>query len=78
MYDAVRRPFAQSVAAGSWENGLIYTFNHPEFALTGRESEEEVNKMLDRMIQRAADNMAWAWKTSIEDDVKRALDMLQL
>lgn len=76
-YDVVRRPFAQSVAAGSWENGLLMTFNHPEFPLTGHESEEEKNAILDRTVQRIAVNMEWASKTRIEDDVQCALDILQ-
>lgn len=53
------------------------TFNHPEFPLTGHESEEEKNAILDRTVQRIAMNMEWAWKTRIEDDIQRALGILK-
>ena len=77
VYDAVRRPFAQFVADKSWDNGLVFTFNHPEFPITGQESDEELDRILDQMVQRAKKNMSWAYTTYIQDDVKRAFDMLE-
>lgn len=76
VYDAVRRPFAQMVAAGSEENGLAFTLSHPEFVLTDNETEEEKMKVLKGMVERVVKNWSWAWQTNIEDDVQQALAML--
>ncbi|PCH44584.1 salicylate hydroxylase [Wolfiporia cocos MD-104 SS10] len=68
IYDELRRPFAQRVAETSRENGLLYTLNHPALARGAG---------LDAAAARIRDNWAWAWETTIDGDVDRALRMLE-
>ncbi|KAL6309371.1 FAD/NAD(P)-binding domain-containing protein [Sparassis latifolia] len=65
-YDAVRRPCAQRVARGSRENGLLFTLNFPGLAGGLAEAAKRVRR-----------NWEWAWETTVDGDVERAVGMLE-
>ncbi|KAI1796790.1 FAD/NAD(P)-binding domain-containing protein [Ganoderma leucocontextum] len=77
-YDAVRRPFAQRVQAGSRENGLLYTLNFPglTFDRPVHKSDREDAARLAEIRSRIETNWQWAWNTTIDGDLSRALRML--
>lgn len=85
VYDAVRRPAAQRVASVSRDAGLLYTFNYPGLEVRGdvggrpngegQEDEEEKRK-LHEVYRRVRENWVWAWDTSVDGDVERAVSML--
>ncbi|TBU57688.1 FAD/NAD(P)-binding domain-containing protein [Dichomitus squalens] len=77
-YDAVRRPFAQRVQEASRENGLLYTLNFPglTFDRPARRSDDEASAKLDEISSRIVTNWQWAWNTTIDGDLNRALRML--
>ena len=77
-YDAVRRPFAQWVQEVSRENGLLYTLNFPGLAFDRpvRRSDGEDAAKLDEIRSRIVRNWQWAWNTTIDEDLHRALRML--
>ena len=90
VYDAVRRPFALRVQEASRENGILYTLNYPGLtfdrpvpplsippvpsapAPSGHDAAEKLREIRTRV--RA--NWEWAWKTTIDADLGRALRML--
>lgn len=78
-YDAIRRPFSQRVQAASRENGLLYTLNYPGLtfdggpAHTGARADAE---KLERIRARIQGNWEWAWETTVDADLQRALRML--
>ncbi|CDO70124.1 hypothetical protein BN946_scf184783.g8 [Trametes cinnabarina] len=77
-YDIVRRPFAQRVQDASRENGLLYTLNYPGLtfdrpALPG--TPEDAQK-LEEISTRIRRNWEWAWTTTVDADLQRALRML--
>ena len=77
-YDAVRRPFAQRVAATSRENGLLYTLNFPGLTFdrpVARADREDLARLAE-IRSRVETNWQWAWTTTIDGDVSRALRML--
>ena len=77
-YDAVRRPFAQRVQAGSRENGLLYTLNFPGLTFdrpVSRTDREDVAR-LGEIRSRIEMNWQWAWTTTVDGDLGRALRML--
>ena len=74
IYDAVRRPVAQRVAALSREAGLLYTLNFPGLNLEGGGSKEET---LQQIYARLRGNWEWAWETSALPDVERAGAILE-
>ena len=80
-YDAVRRPFAHRVQAGSRENGLLYTLNFPGLTFDDGRGEGGAHARADdrRLAEvrtRIRRNWEWAWETTVEGDVQRALRML--
>jgi len=74
IYDAIRRPFAQMVAAKSREGGLLYTLNYP--GLTAEQLHNSTEK-LDRIANKIRTNWEWAWESTIDGDVDRAIAMLE-
>ncbi|KAI0820279.1 salicylate hydroxylase [Trametes gibbosa] len=77
-YDSVRRPFAQRVQDGSRENGLLYTLNYPGLAFDGpvAEDHDASAEKLAQIRTRIQQNWEWAWETTVDADLQRALRML--
>ncbi|KAI0358146.1 FAD/NAD(P)-binding domain-containing protein [Trametes cingulata] len=80
-YDTVRRPFAHRVQTASRENGLLYTLNYPGLTFDGpaRTSGSHARadeKKLAEIKSRICRNWAWAWETTIDADLQRAVRML--
>ncbi|OCH96283.1 FAD/NAD(P)-binding domain-containing protein [Obba rivulosa] len=75
IYDAVRRPFAQHVAKVSRDNGLLFTMNYP--GLTLESPGEDVPRKLAELSSRIKKKWEWAWESSVDDDVERAVRMLE-
>lgn len=77
MYDAVRRPVAQRVAAASRAAGVLYTLNAPDLAFPpGRERAQDAGK-LSALFERVRGAWAWAWETTLDADVARAVAMFK-
>lgn len=77
-YDTVRRPFAQRVQASSRENGMLYTLNFPGLTFdrpVHRTDREDIAR-LGEIRSRIETNWQWAWNTTIDGDLSRALRML--
>ena len=71
----MRRPAAQRVAALSREAGLLYTLNYPGLTLgAGGDADE---RALQEIYRRLCANWEWAWETSVEGDLERAVGMLE-
>ncbi|PPR03585.1 hypothetical protein CVT26_006126 [Gymnopilus dilepis] len=77
VYDAVRRPFANFVHAASRAHGLLYQFNAPGFEDI-QEYDENVSKdRLDKLAQLIVGDWEYAWTTTADEDLKRALAMIK-
>ncbi|EKM50052.1 uncharacterized protein PHACADRAFT_264550 [Phanerochaete carnosa HHB-10118-sp] len=74
IYDAIRRPAAQRVAVLSREAALLYTFNYPGLTLDRDGCREE---QLQKIYKRIVNNWAWAWETTAQPDLERAIAMLE-
>ncbi|KAI0741323.1 FAD/NAD(P)-binding domain-containing protein [Daedaleopsis nitida] len=79
VYDTVRRPFALRIQEASRENGILYTLNYPGLTFdrptAGAPSSEDAAK-LEEIRDRLQLNWEWAWKTTLDGDVARAVRML--
>lgn len=81
VYDAIRRPFSQHVAKLSAENGRLYTLNHPDIVfdeISGANGHSIVradDPRLQKTFAWVRNNWTWAWDTTIDRDVERALAM---
>ena len=75
VYETIRLPHANFVMRQSRRNGLLYEFNSPEFSSidTEIESPEQLSELGPTIIK----GWEWAWKTSLEEDVDRAVRMIQ-
>ncbi|TFK48376.1 FAD/NAD(P)-binding domain-containing protein [Heliocybe sulcata] len=71
-YDRVRRPFAESVQRKSRENGRLFTCRRHD--LHGADVDEGVLRDLGERIRV---NWKWAWETSVDGDVGRAVEMFE-
>ncbi|KAI8996447.1 FAD/NAD(P)-binding domain-containing protein [Trametes punicea] len=81
IYDAVRRPFAYRVQDSSHESGLLFTLNYPGLTLdhpvrTSGPGAQEDKKKLEEISSRIRRSWEWAWNTTIDGDLHRALRML--
>lgn len=82
VYETVRLPFANEVMKRSATNGRLYEFSDPRFAcLTSRDisgdDEMKVGAKL-RIVGLAIEECSkWRWDTDVEDDRKRAMEMLE-
>ncbi|KAH9951129.1 salicylate hydroxylase [Amylocystis lapponica] len=72
IYDVVRRPCAQRVAELSRENGLLYTLN-----ASGLSEDLGGEPDLEDVARRICANWKWAWETTVDADVERALEMVE-
>ncbi|KAI0682373.1 FAD/NAD(P)-binding domain-containing protein [Cytidiella melzeri] len=77
VYDAVRRPVAQHVASVSRDAGLLYTLNYPGLTFGGGEEKEMEGEKLEEVYARIRMNWEWAWDTSVDGDVERAVRMFE-
>lgn len=76
VYDAIRRPFSQHVAELSAENGKLYTLNHPDLLFDdGHPIARPDDTRLQKTFAWVRDNWTWAWDTTIDRDLERALAM---
>ncbi|KAI0923676.1 hypothetical protein AcW1_006568 [Taiwanofungus camphoratus] len=76
VYDAVRRPAAQRIATASRENGLLYTLNYPGLMFEHGDGEQST-KLLSEIAIRIRKSWEWAWDTTVDEDVDRAVRMLE-
>lgn len=74
VYEQVRLPHANGVMQRSRENGLMYEFNDPRFAALAESEDPAALQAVATQIER---NWEWAWTTSVEDDVRHAVEMLE-
>lgn len=78
-YDAIRRPFSQRVQAASRENGLLYTLNYPGLMFDSGPAHTRARadaEKLEHIRARIQGNWEWAWETTVDADLQRALRML--
>ncbi|KZT00558.1 FAD/NAD(P)-binding domain-containing protein [Laetiporus sulphureus 93-53] len=76
IYDAVRRPVAQRAAAKAREASMLYTLNYP--GLTPDHIENgHAAETLGAIADRIRENWVWQWETTLDDDVNRAIRMLE-
>lgn len=76
VYDAVRRPVAQGVARASRDAGLLYTLNYPGLSFSvGDGAGDEAG--LQEVFSRLRSNWEWAWETTVDADVQRAVEMFE-
>ena len=66
---------AQHVASASREAGLLYTLNYPELGFSSR-SAVDAPERLQEVYSRLRMNWEWAWETTVDADVRRAVEML--
>lgn len=72
----MRRPVAQRVAAASREAGLLYTLNYPGLTLDGGARGGDAEQLRE-IFRRLCENWRWAWETTVDEDVRRAVAMLE-
>jgi hypothetical protein len=72
VYDGVRRPAAQRVAAVSRMQGILYELRAPQFM--GRDVDDP--ETLGDICEALERDWQWAWTTSVEDEVAGALEAL--
>ncbi|KAF7790218.1 hypothetical protein EIP86_001170 [Pleurotus ostreatoroseus] len=76
-YDAVRRPFAQGVAQRSRDAGVLYTLNAPGLGFPQGRDRAQDKARLREVAERLRAKWAWAWETTVEGDVGRAVGLLE-
>ena len=77
IYDTVRRPFAQYVARMSREAGLLYTFNFPGYEFPEHRDRSTDGVRLQKVYERIVNNWKWAWETTVDGDLAKAIAMLE-
>ncbi|EPQ52859.1 FAD/NAD P-binding domain-containing protein [Gloeophyllum trabeum ATCC 11539] len=83
IYDSIRRPFSQSVLQSSKDVGLMYEFSWPGFTdedIMRKAADGSMHldiEALHRLGELAAEVQAWSWRSTIEDDRKQAIEMLE-
>lgn len=70
VYDRVRRPFAELVQRKSRENGMLFTFQRHDVC-------DNSPATLADLAYSVRTNWEWAWSTSVDGDVERAVRMLE-
>ncbi|KDR71739.1 hypothetical protein GALMADRAFT_253476 [Galerina marginata CBS 339.88] len=75
VYDAIRRPFANSVHAASRAHGLLYQFNASGFedVAVGQQLGKE---RLEQLAELIVGDWEYAWMTTAEEDLVKGLAML--
>ncbi|KZP19639.1 FAD/NAD(P)-binding domain-containing protein [Athelia psychrophila] len=76
IYDEVRRPKATNVWHMSRKNGSMYEFAGPVCEEFGQHDHNFSNEALKKLGEVAAENHAWTWNTSAEEDREHAVSML--
>ena len=77
IYDTVRRPFAQFVAKMSREAGMLYTFNFPGSEFPEHRDRSQDGDRLQKVYERIANNWKWAWETTVDGDLAKAVALLE-
>ena len=83
VYEAVRLPHANDVQRRSRRNGRLFELMTEELGsvpdpVLSLDSEEDENVAKLRQFGDAiTENWEWAWKTDVDDDLERALRMLE-
>lgn len=84
VYDAIRRPAANTVHDASRTHGLLYHFNAPGMSdgsggyLAAKDGEEGwPPERLERLGETIVCDWKYAWQTTAEGDRERALLMLR-
>ena len=76
IYDAVRRPYAQTVAETSRECGMLFTLNYPGLSSQDMQHGQTIDK-LRTVAETLRKKWSWAWETTLDGDVERAVRMLE-
>ncbi|KAL4249900.1 FAD/NAD(P)-binding domain superfamily protein [Abortiporus biennis] len=78
IYDTIRRPFAQQAMNRSRENAMLYTLTFPGLTFDRPEDYDDTQKRrLSEVCYRIRKNWEWVWTTTIDEDIDRAVDMLE-
>lgn len=83
IYDNIRRPFSQRIWRNSRKAGLIYDFNWP--GLSDKEVMHQAEggrwyadlDALRRLGNHVQELQEWTWRTTIDSDRARAIEMLE-
>jgi len=77
VYDDIRRPFANFVQDASRTHGLLYEFNAPGF-IEGDDANmsQDEDLFLSRLGNAIIDDWEYAWTTTIDDDLKKAVNSI--
>lgn len=76
IYNKIRRPFGNRVLLASRQQGLYYEMNGPGFEdVTEGDNSVPLDK-LEELMRTILKSWEWAWTTSADDDVQRALELL--
>ena len=84
VYDSVRLPYANTIQRLSHQIGRMSTFTDPRFSDLAADNTPQNNGMPNaEYLQKLKDlgdemmkNWGWAWKKGIEEERKKAVDML--
>ncbi|KAI0732214.1 FAD/NAD(P)-binding domain-containing protein [Fomitopsis betulina] len=76
IYDAVRRPYAQTVAETSRECGMLFTLNYPGLSSQDMKHGQTTDK-LRVVAETLRRKWSWAWETTLDGDIERAVTMLE-
>lgn len=75
IYDQIRRPFANRVLAHSRSVGLLFELNGPGH--DGVKPHSAVpREVLEKMGESCVSQWEWAWSTSLDADLEKAVAML--
>ncbi|KAK7686301.1 hypothetical protein QCA50_010525 [Cerrena zonata] len=79
IYDVIRRPYSQRAVELSRDNALLFSLNYPGLAFSTPEEDmaDNKNNQLQELHDRAYNNWDWCWTTTIDEDLQRAITMLE-
>lgn len=77
IYNRIRQPLGNHVQSASRQQGLYYEMNGEGFETIAEGGDSTVPPCkLEEVAKFIVKNWEWAWTSSAEDDVERALGML--
>jgi salicylate hydroxylase len=78
VYNAIRQPFANFVQRASRAHGLLYQFNAPGFEDVQVNDKSVTAERLSMLGDLIVDDWEYAWSTTAEGDLKKALKDLSM